>query len=61
MTRRGPRDLGASVRARLLQLSRQRGEDFQGLLLRFANERFLYRLAQEECPFKSWRAGRGWV
>lgn len=41
-----PRDVGASVRARLLQLAKNRGEDFQLVLTRYANERLLYRLAQ---------------
>lgn len=40
------KDMEASVRARLLQLARSRGEDFQLLLTRYANERFLFRLAQ---------------
>ncbi len=34
-----------SVRARLLNLSRERGEDFQRLLTRYAIERLLYRLS----------------
>ena len=38
-------DIGASVRARLLQLARERGEDFQLMLTRYANERLLFRLA----------------
>jgi len=42
---KAPRDIGASVRARLLRLARERGEDFQLLLTRYANERLLYRLA----------------
>jgi len=41
-----PEDIGASVRARLLRLARERGEDFQLLLLRYANERLLSRLAK---------------
>jgi predicted nucleotidyltransferase component of viral defense system len=40
-----PRDIGASVRARLLRLARERGEDFQLLLTRYASERLLYRLS----------------
>lgn len=40
------RDVGASVRARLLHLARERGDDFQLLLTRYANERLLYRLAR---------------
>jgi len=43
---KGPlQDIGASVRARLLRLARERGEDFQLVLTRYANERLLYRLA----------------
>ncbi|MSP63807.1 MAG: hypothetical protein EXR72_26370 [Myxococcales bacterium] len=39
------KDVGASVRARLLRLAQTRGEDFQLVLTRYANERLLYRLA----------------
>jgi hypothetical protein len=35
-----------SIHQRLLNLSRERGEDFNLVLTRYANERFLYRLAQ---------------
>lgn len=42
---RPPKDIGASVRARLAQRARERGEDFQLVLLRYVNERLLYRLA----------------
>ena len=45
---KSPRDIGASVRARLLRLARERGEDFQLVLTRYANERLLYRLARSE-------------
>ncbi len=38
------RNLAASVLARLLELSRRTGEDYQVLLSAFAQERFLYRL-----------------
>ena len=41
-----PADLVTSVRQRLLHLSRERGEDFQFVLTRFAVERFLYRLSR---------------
>lgn len=42
---RGPqKNLPASVRQRLLNLSRERGEDFNFTLTRYANERLLYRL-----------------
>jgi hypothetical protein len=43
------RDLGASVRQRLLNRSRTEGRPFQELLQYFAMERFLYRLANS--PF----------
>ena len=51
MTRGGRRNVGASVRARLLNRSRQTGEDFQFLLERYAAERFLYRLG--ESPYRN--------
>lgn len=40
-----PRDIGASVRARLLNLSRERAQPFDLLLTRYALERLLYRLS----------------
>lgn len=44
--RRGlPRNVPASVRQRLLNRARERGEDFNYLLTRYATERPLYRLA----------------
>lgn len=39
------RDIGASVRARLLELARHRGIPFELVLNRYAIERLLYRLA----------------
>lgn len=42
----------ASVKQRLLHLARKRGEDFNLLLVRYALERLLYRLAHsphKEC------------
>jgi hypothetical protein len=44
MTRRRGRDIANSVRQLLLDPSRDRGEDFQLVLTRFAAERLLYRL-----------------
>ncbi len=41
-------NIGASVRARLLHLARARGEDFQLVLTRYANERLLFRLAASQ-------------
>lgn len=46
MTDRTLKNVAASVHARLLNRSRQTGEDFQFLLQRYAAERFLYRLGQ---------------
>lgn len=40
-----PRDIGASVRARLMNLARERGQVFELLLTRYALERLLYRLS----------------
>lgn len=42
----GPRDLAASIRQRLLNHARAEGVDFNYVLRRYANERFLYRLAR---------------
>jgi hypothetical protein len=39
-------DIAASVRARLLTRAKERGEDFQLTLVRYAIERFLYRLGK---------------
>jgi predicted nucleotidyltransferase component of viral defense system len=39
------KNMGASVRARLLRLSKERGQPFDLLLTRYALERFLYRLS----------------
>ena len=46
MTTRPLKNVGASVRARLLARSRETGEDFQFLLWRYAVERFLFRLSR---------------
>ncbi len=45
MTRKQRRDVAASVRDRLLNLARERGEDFHLILTRYAVERLLYRLS----------------
>ena len=37
------KDLAASVRARLLNISKSEGSNFNQLLVRYALERFLYR------------------
>jgi len=46
MTREPVRNLAASVRARLLILAQEKGEDYQRILGRYAIERFLYRLGR---------------
>lgn len=45
MTKTPPSDVAASVRTRLARLARERGDDYQSVLTRYANERLLYRLA----------------
>src|ERR1700721_631054 len=42
------RNMGASVRARLLNLAKQRGQPFDLLLTRYALERLLYRLSTKK-------------
>ena len=46
--KRPPRDVPASVRARLRNLARRRDVDFMLLLGRYAAERFLYRLSASD-------------
>jgi predicted nucleotidyltransferase component of viral defense system len=43
--RKPPQNVGASVRARLLNLSKERNEPFEFLLTQYALERLLYRLS----------------
>ncbi len=45
MSQKQPRNLEASVKSRLLAIARERREEFQSVLTRYANERFLYRLS----------------
>ena len=40
------KNIDQSIRQRLLNMSRERNEDFQLILIRFALERFLYRLSK---------------
>ena len=42
------KDLGASVRARLLAIAKAEGSNFDAVLVRFALERLLYRLGQSK-------------
>ncbi len=46
MTRELNKNPAASIRARLLSLAQEKGEDYQRVLGRFAIERFLYRLGR---------------
>ncbi len=46
MTRGGVRDMAASIRARLLNLSHRTGRPYDELLVRYALERFLFRLSK---------------
>jgi len=40
------KDIGASVRARLLDMAKKTGKDFDAVLVRYFQERFLYRLSR---------------
>jgi hypothetical protein len=48
MTGKLPTDIAASVRQKLLNYSRERKEDFNLVLTRYAQERLLYRLSKSE-------------
>ena len=48
MNAKAPKNHAASIRARLYNYSRERGEDFQRVLTRYAIERLLFRLSQTE-------------
>jgi hypothetical protein len=48
MKRSEPRDLAASVSNRLLQRACQTGDDYQFILVRYALERWMYRLSQSK-------------
>ncbi len=48
MKKKAVKDVSASVRARLLNLARSAGRDFQELTIRYTVERFLARLAESE-------------
>jgi hypothetical protein len=42
------KDLAVSIRDRLLNLARERGEDFQLILTQYGLERLLYRLGKSD-------------
>jgi hypothetical protein len=46
MSAKGIRNLPSSVLARLLNLAKQTGDNYQVLLTKFVSERFLYRLGR---------------
>ena len=46
MAPKNSQDLAASVRARLLNIAKAEQTDFNAVLVRYALERFLYRLGQ---------------
>ena len=48
MNNRHGKDMAVSVRDRLLNLARERGEDFQLILTRYGLERLLYRLGKSD-------------
>jgi predicted nucleotidyltransferase component of viral defense system len=48
MNERRPKNLSASVKSRLLQLARERKEDFNLVLVRYGIERLLYRISQSD-------------
>jgi predicted nucleotidyltransferase component of viral defense system len=48
MSQKLPRNVAASIQTRLLQLAKQRAEDYNYLLMRYASDRLLYRLSQSQ-------------
>lgn len=48
MTKKHPKNVGASVKTRLLALSKKRGEDFNLVLIRYGLERLLHRLGRSQ-------------
>ena len=46
MSKKQIRNVPASIRSKLLQLSKQRGEDYNYLLIRYVSDILLYRLSQ---------------
>jgi predicted nucleotidyltransferase component of viral defense system len=57
VTRKSQQNSAASVRARLLILAQEKGEDYQRVLGRYAIERFLYRLGRS--PYRDKFAIKG--
>src|ERR1700761_4267387 len=63
--RKPVQNVGASVRARLLNLSKERNEPFELLLTQYALERLLYRLSvskyKDKCVLKGAMLLRHWL
>ena len=57
MSKGKPKNVPASVRARLAEVARTRGDEFQLVLTRYAIERFLYRLSVS--PTRTGSSSRG--
>jgi predicted nucleotidyltransferase component of viral defense system len=57
VTREKGKNTAASIRARLLALAQNKGEDYQRVLARYAIERFLYRLGRS--PYRDKFALKG--
>ena len=57
MTGKTPVNDGASIRARLLKVSKERREDFKLMLMNYAAERFLYRLSRSSRRSRFVRCG----
>ncbi|HQZ67286.1 MAG TPA: hypothetical protein PLY87_19485, partial [Planctomycetaceae bacterium] len=53
MTRVKPGNQAASVRQRLMNVAKERGEEFQYVLTRYGMERLLYRLYFTRCVLMS--------
>jgi hypothetical protein len=49
-----PRDMAASVRQRLLNLAKERGEEFNFVLPRYGLERLLFRLGESRHAGSAW-------
>jgi hypothetical protein len=55
--KRSVTDIGASVRARLSTLAREKGVAFELILVRYVHERLLYRLGQSK--YQKWFVLKG--
>ena len=51
-------NIGASVRAQLLNIARESGQDYNRVLIRYAQERLLYRFSVSPFPILHCGGGR---